>query len=70
MPTKHRNIRMTDEHWSQLAETFRRVVPLERRPAHARADSDWQIIEGLRMIAAGELSIDIALPSYNSTVRH
>lgn len=57
MPTKHRIIRMTDEHWSQLAETFRRVVPLERRPVHARADTDWQITEGLRMVANGEIII-------------
>lgn len=60
MPTKHRIIRMTDEHWNQLAETFRQAVPLERRPAHARHDSDWQITEGLRMVANGEITIKIA----------
>lgn len=57
MATKHRIIRLNDEHWSRLAEIFRRAVPLDRRPKHARADSDWQITEGLRMIADGELSI-------------
>ena len=56
-PTKHRIIRLNDEHWNQLAETFRRVVPLSRRPKHARNDSDWQITEGLRMLANGELII-------------
>lgn len=57
MPTKHRTIRLTDENWIQLAEVFRRVVPVERKPAHVRADSDWQITEGLRMVAKGELII-------------
>lgn len=57
MPTKHHIVRLTDEHWSQLAETFRLVVPIERRPTNARLDSDWQITEGLRMIAGGELVI-------------
>lgn len=55
--TKHHIIRITDENWSQLAETFRQVVPLERRPKNAAHESDWQITEGLRMIANGELSI-------------
>ncbi|MCC6457262.1 MAG: hypothetical protein IT328_20075 [Caldilineaceae bacterium] len=56
-PTKLRTIRMTDEHWTQLAEIFRRVVPLERLPKHVNPNSDWQIAEGLRMIANGELII-------------
>lgn len=55
--TKHHIIRLTDENWNLLAETFRLVVPLERKPTHARNDSDWQITEGLRMIANNELSI-------------
>ena len=59
MPTKHRLVRLTDEHWSQLAEMFRQAVPLERRPAHARHDSDWQIAEGLRMIANGDIKLTI-----------
>lgn len=59
-PTKHHIIRITDEQWSQLAAIFRRVVPLERRPAHARHDSDWQITEGLRMVANGEITIKVA----------
>lgn len=60
-PTKHHIIRLTDEQWNLLAEMFRLVVPLDRRPAHANPESDWQITEGLRMIANGELSINLSL---------
>lgn len=58
--TKHHIIRITDENWNQLAEMFRLVVPLERRPKNANPESDWQITEGLRMIANGELTLVIA----------
>lgn len=58
-PTKHRIMRMSDEHWSLLAERFRLVVPSQRRPAHANPDSDWQVVEGLRMIATGEIKLTI-----------
>lgn len=55
--TKHRIIRMADEHWNQLAETLRIIVPAECRPPHTNPDSDWQISEGLRMIADGKLVV-------------
>jgi hypothetical protein len=53
--TKHHIIRLSDEHWHQLAEKFRSIVSSERKPKNANPDSDWQITEGLRMIADGEL---------------
>lgn len=59
--TKHHIIRLSDENWKRLAETFRLVVPSERLPAHANPNSDWQITEGLRMIASGELTISLSL---------
>lgn len=58
-PTKHKIVRLTDEHWSQLAEAFRLVVPSDRRPPHARPDTDWQVTEGLRMIADGSLKFTV-----------
>jgi hypothetical protein len=67
--TKHHILRMTDANWNQLADTFRLVVPAERRPTNARLDSDWQITEGLRMIANGELTI--SQPRYKPrTINH
>jgi hypothetical protein len=59
-PTKHHIIRLSDENWILLAAVFRRVVPIERLPAHVNPDSDWQITEGLRMIASGELIIHLS----------
>lgn len=55
--TKHRTVRLSDEHWTQLAEAFRQVVSLDRRPVRANPESDWQITEGLRMIASGEIAL-------------
>lgn len=57
--TKHHIFRMNDEHWAALAEACRRIVPAERLPAHANPLSDWQITEGLRMIASGEITLTI-----------
>lgn len=58
-PTKHRIVRLTDEHWNQIIALFRQIVPPERIPAHANPNSDWQVTEGLRMIADGEIVLRI-----------
>ena len=59
-PTKHHIMRLSDEHWNLLAEKFRLAVPFDCRPKYARRDSDWQISEGLRMVADGEITLVIS----------
>ena len=59
MPTKHRIMRLADDDWQRLADVLRLVVPDDRRPARARGDSQWWVVEGLRMIASGELRVTV-----------
>jgi len=57
MRPKSHILRMDDAQWRVMAAHFAAVVPPERKPPKARHDSEWQVLEGLRMIAAGELTI-------------
>lgn len=55
--TKHHIIRLTDDRWAKLAETFRQVVPDEARPKNAAIGSNWQITTGFAMIADGKIDV-------------
>lgn len=59
MPTKHRIMRLTNDDWQRLADALLPVVPASRRPKRARGDSQWWVVEGLRMIARGELRVTV-----------
>lgn len=65
---RHRTIRLTDAEWQELARLFREVVPDDRRPAHARPEFNWQITEGLRMVAAHELAVEESNGAERETV--
>lgn len=56
--TKHHILRLNDETWARLAEQFRDVIDADQRPPGVRADSNWQITEGLRRIAAGTIKLE------------